>query len=161
MRRLITILLPVALGCSGSTSKEAEMLDRLKRLESLVAQQADELKALRAGPRTMPAQRVIEAQEIVLKDPNGLKRVMVGFDKVGKQERVPGVFVYDTNGTKRVMVVDTTLAAGVGVYSHKGQPGAAVFHRESETARAPLGSGDLFGARVAPDPYFPKGPPAN
>ena len=129
-----TFLAAIAVGCGKPEVKplaapvpppigEAELgqlRNRVEKLEDLVAtQKAAVVELQNQPPLELPA--VIEAEGFVVKGKDGKVRARLGVDRLGKLEAIPGLYVYDTNGTKRAVVVETGWSGGLATYDSRGQ----------------------------------------
>ena len=98
---------------------------RADRLERRVAGLERLLRA--PGPGRPPA--VVEAEGFVLVGSDGKVKARLGFDRLGKLDHVPGLYLYDRNGTKRVAIVETGWGGGLGVYDGHGRTKVGISDR--------------------------------
>ena len=150
-------------------SEIGKLRDRIEKLENLVATQEAALAELQSRSMELPA--VIEAQNFVLKGGDGKTRARLGFDRVGKLEAVPGFYLYDTNGTKRVAAIDTVRTAGLVVWNSSGRFCAGICdgaitlwepgRKPKNFTNSTCGSSLYAPQKPAPDNYIGNGPPRN
>ena len=79
---------------------------------------------------------IISAKGFVITDHDGKIRARLGFDRLNKMDGIPGLFVYDDFGTKRVAVIETSYGAGVAVYDHKGRPRCSLTYNNAMEVRS-------------------------
>jgi len=114
--RIACCLLLAVAGCQGGGEDSVDHRAEIAALRARVASLEQQL-----GEETGQKKGEIKAAGFVLIGPDGKVKARLGFDRLGKFDAVPGFYVYDKNGTKRVTVVETGWGGGVGVYDSLGR----------------------------------------
>jgi len=161
-------LVVIVAGCRGRTDAGGAEVEALRQRVAALERQVAEVSE---GDRGDAAE--IRAAGFVLVGPDKKVKARLGFDRLGKLDAVPGLYVYDKNGTKRVAIVETGWAGGIACYDPRGAPRVAIAETivvrtdNADVNIVPRSKGKDYWTRLvgpegpAPAEWFGDRPPAN
>jgi hypothetical protein len=125
---LLVLLLLCAIAGRAIHRADATAQQQIVTLESRISQLSDDVAQLRSvkpspTPPPQPSLQptIVEAEGFILRDRAGRILLRLGFDRLGKVDRVPGLYLYDITGRKRLMVVNSGWGNGIAFHDFKGR----------------------------------------
>jgi hypothetical protein len=137
---------------------------RIAILEARVSQLSDDVARLRSvkppslapSPEQPQQPPIVEAEGFILRDTAGRIVLRLGFDRLGNVDRIPGLYLYDITGRKRLMVVNSGWGVGIGLHDFRGRAILEFVDQVVDRPGRPSGytAGVLSPQKEAPDDWL-------